>query len=133
LKEENKKEEGGELIMFKTVTYDIRNIEVGDEEETRLFENVKERIDTYRREGVEEGDLKEIERLLIEVRDGKYKDVTEYWSKLERVEDILLKYVKFEEVDLESLKDLGVKLRKGKKDLIVQLFDLFWISESLVS
>jgi len=82
---------------IRDILYDIRNIYIGDEEESRLIEDdevINERIESYRLYGVNEKDLKRIKKILIYNKKNYSKGKSE-WKELSK---ILCSYIDVEEL-----------------------------------
>ena len=130
--------------MYSVIVYDVRNLTVMDEEETRLFETeevLKERLEEYKECGVSETDLKKIEQNLYRLFKEEYKDSIEHLRLCREIRDVLLRYIKIEREsienvydDLDSFKETLKSFLDGKKldkeELVTELWSLYvWIEE----
>lgn len=74
------------------INYAYRNIEVGDEEETRLLYDIDDWIESFKREGMSEEDVEKIRTALNKIDKGNI-DWRERATLLEKASNILSKYI----------------------------------------
>jgi hypothetical protein len=77
---------------MNSIEYALRNIYVGDEEETKLLEDIDETVRQLKEDGISARDAIKIKKLLKQIENTKTGTV--YWFLFSRVQTILEKYAR---------------------------------------
>ena len=103
-----------------SINYSYRNITVGDEEETRLLENIPAQVVSFIDEGMNERDAKSIHNILLRIESGKI----DYWGGFQFISKILEKYISAPKLEEEDFSMWETFIFYDLEDIPYHLWDM---------